>query len=250
MVGTVAHIKKPRLAVDYAIYENVDRYAEEAGLLEQIPKMYTSLNFEGASSNLDTLEVLCRDDSLAQYVGDYSPLQGLRDCIEVAAKELSLFGEWSKALEKDEFETARAIIDQLDVSLRPSFFDWLSDNDVEVMRKVGDREQLNYFSIGLHKVPAAEQLEAYNNLYRAFLDTFATDAIASLNLDELFGLKSLALGQLMQGYAGQKRWGTCISFCEEYLTLTQPRIKEFPHIQHDCLNIKEQCEWEHVQEFL
>ncbi|KAH7390364.1 hypothetical protein BKA64DRAFT_679066 [Cadophora sp. MPI-SDFR-AT-0126] len=232
------------------IYENVDRYAEEAGLLEQIHKQYTSLDFEGAFSKLDILEALCRDDSLAQYIGDYSPLQGVRDCFEVAVKQFSLFGEWSKALEKDEFEAARAIIDQLSVSLRPAFFDWLSDNDIEMMRKVGDREQLNYFSIGLHKVPTAGQLEAYGDLYRAFLDTFAWDAAASLNPDELFGLKSLALEQLMQGYAGQKIWGTCISYCEEYLTLTQPRMKEFPRIQHDCLNIRDQCEWGLIQESL
>lgn len=233
------------------VYADTAKHKAEVELMAKLYDAYcTSKDIGSALSVLDTLEAVCNNGLFAHHQLSLSPLQDLRSCLELAHEQFRLLIEWQKALARDDFEGAEALLDELSCCVQPKFFSLNTDADVEAARKAAQRERLIKFSLDLHRAATTDQRHRYRDIYRELVELVGKGNLSRIDPDELVVFRCEALGWLMVRAAKAKSWQEGLCYCEEFLALTQPRLKDRPRVQDDCLNIKEECEWHILQDSL
>jgi hypothetical protein len=224
------------------VYGSGAEYAEEVELLAQVHGAWIARDWEAALLALDRLEPLCSESLFVRYRPDASSLQDARICLELICVQTRLMRECFEAMTRDDFEGAVARIEELSRWVRPKFFFRLTDEMIEMCRKVSERERLLMFTLNLHKLGTSGQYERYQKLYRDFVGLIEGGAFLRIPPSELLNIRCQALAWLMEHAVDAELWQEGLLYSEELLALTQPWLKERPRAQDACLNARETCE--------
>ncbi|KAH7140266.1 hypothetical protein B0J13DRAFT_637726 [Dactylonectria estremocensis] len=229
---------------------NLGKYVHEARLMDKI-FIFTGHNeFKQALSVLAELELACNGTVFVQFPVRISPLHSVRDCLELALGQSLVtrkLASWHESMQ--DVETYRSFIDELD-GLHPKFCTWFSDKLVEGLRFAAERLELLDYQIQMRqKAPSAEPAHL-QELYEKLVSDIERGAFGRQDVDDLLTIRAQNLRLLLDRARMDRRWQDGITFCNEYMILSQNCTSEYPRALDGWISARQHCQWMIVHDAL
>ncbi|KAM6510496.1 hypothetical protein FSOLCH5_010936 [Fusarium solani] len=229
---------------------NLGLYLEQARLMDQIFIFSGHNNFEKALSLLGELELACNDTVFAHFATPMSPLQSIRDCLELALEQ-SLIGQklaaWNHSTQV--LDDYLALIDDL-AYLRPQFCSWLPSKSIEGFRFAAERFDLLRYQVEMRDKSLSVDPAELKELHQDFVLAIEEGRFARLDVDDVLAVRSKSLELMLDKATKDRRWKDGIDYCDEYLVVTQSSEDEYLRLRDRLISVKEECQWHIVRDDL
>ncbi|KAL2674229.1 hypothetical protein Neosp_012680 [[Neocosmospora] mangrovei] len=229
---------------------NLGLYLEQARLMDHIFIFSGHNNFEKALSLLSELELACNDTVFTHFATHMSPLQSIRDCLELALEQ-SLIGQklaaWNHSCQL--LNDYRALIDDL-ACLGPTFCSWLPNKSIEGFRFAAERFDLLRYQVEMRDKSLSVDPAELREVHQDFVLAIEQGRFARLDVNDVLAVRCKSLELMLDKATKDRRWKDGIKYCDEHLMLTQSSEDEYLGLRNRVIGVKEECHWHLVREDL
>lgn len=229
------------------VYDNRERYAKEAELLDDIVGALKSERLDNALSLLGPLEALCRDSVFVDCPIEISPLQCARDAMEATLEQRSLLAKFPR-LWKEDLGASMEIIDRL--GCRPRFGAVLTESNAQRLRHAASMYRLTHFRVELHEAAMKGTMESLQEAYQDLKRLSRQGHFSLLQPGVILEVMESTLRSLFKRAVNERRFEDGMAACDEYLDTTREKRREYPRSQDECLDIRAYCESSLLEESL